>query len=322
MYLFIDTNIFLSFYHFSNEDLEQLEKLVKLIEDKEITLYLTQQVIDEIDRNRERKINDCLSDFKKQKYNHTFPLYCKDYDDFDELQKALSKANELHANLNKAIQSDVEDRTLKADIIIKKIYEIAEILTRTKKNIEDARLRMIVGNPPGKKDSHGDAINWEILLENCNTFGKLNFIANDKDYKSVLNGSIFNEFLAKEWQDSKKSEIKFFSKLSDFFKLNYPTICLSTESEKDENIKALSESSSFFMTHSYIEELSKYNNFTLRQKENLIKALLSNSQIHMIIKDEDVHKFYNNIHEYYSILSVEEQETLNLMIGKEPDIPF
>jgi hypothetical protein len=32
--LFIDTNIFLSFFHLTNEDLEELKKLVALIEKK------------------------------------------------------------------------------------------------------------------------------------------------------------------------------------------------------------------------------------------------------------------------------------------------
>ncbi len=38
---FIDTNIFLSFYHLTSEDLEELRKLSVLLDQKEVTLYLT-----------------------------------------------------------------------------------------------------------------------------------------------------------------------------------------------------------------------------------------------------------------------------------------
>ena len=41
MNLFIDTNIFLSFYHLSSDDLEELRKLAALLEQKKATLYLT-----------------------------------------------------------------------------------------------------------------------------------------------------------------------------------------------------------------------------------------------------------------------------------------
>ena len=39
MDLFLDANVFLSFYHFGKDDLETMHKAVKLIEDKEIRLF-------------------------------------------------------------------------------------------------------------------------------------------------------------------------------------------------------------------------------------------------------------------------------------------
>jgi hypothetical protein len=44
MRLFIDTNIFLSFFHYSSESLEELHKLGALMRTKEVTLYLPGQV--------------------------------------------------------------------------------------------------------------------------------------------------------------------------------------------------------------------------------------------------------------------------------------
>lgn len=53
--LFIDTNIFLSFYHLSGEDLEELDKLAVLIKKKQVQLLLPRQVRDEFYRNREKE---------------------------------------------------------------------------------------------------------------------------------------------------------------------------------------------------------------------------------------------------------------------------
>ena len=60
MNLFIDTNIFLSFYHLSSADLEELRKLVVLIDQGRLKLYLPSQVVDEFRRNRDNKIADAI----------------------------------------------------------------------------------------------------------------------------------------------------------------------------------------------------------------------------------------------------------------------
>lgn len=44
MNLFIDTNVFLSFYHLSDDDLEEIRKLSVLLERGNIRLWLPQQV--------------------------------------------------------------------------------------------------------------------------------------------------------------------------------------------------------------------------------------------------------------------------------------
>jgi predicted nucleic acid-binding protein len=53
VHLFIDTNIFLSFYAYASDDVEELRKLTKLISTDQLKLYLTEQVRDEFYRNRE-----------------------------------------------------------------------------------------------------------------------------------------------------------------------------------------------------------------------------------------------------------------------------
>jgi len=58
--LFIDTNILLSFYHLTNEDIEELKKLIVLIDNDKITLFLTDHVQNEFYRNRGSKIADAM----------------------------------------------------------------------------------------------------------------------------------------------------------------------------------------------------------------------------------------------------------------------
>jgi len=51
MNLFIDTNIYLAFYHLTSDDLEQLKKLLAVISSKKANVYLIEQVIQEFKRN-------------------------------------------------------------------------------------------------------------------------------------------------------------------------------------------------------------------------------------------------------------------------------
>ncbi len=60
MNVFIDTNVFLSFCHLTNYDLEELRKLKVLLEKGNVVLHLLDQTVDESRRNRESKIADAL----------------------------------------------------------------------------------------------------------------------------------------------------------------------------------------------------------------------------------------------------------------------
>ncbi len=73
MHVFIDSNIFLSFYHFTKDDLKELKKLVDSIKNQSITLYLPEQVINETRRNRATKINDTFDNLKNCFHLKRFP---------------------------------------------------------------------------------------------------------------------------------------------------------------------------------------------------------------------------------------------------------
>src|SRR5262249_48306954 len=149
-----------------------------------------------------------------------------------------------------------------ADHIIQELFEKAIMLKTTEELIDKARLRMQVGNPPGKDGSLGDAISWEVLLEALPEKQHLLFVADDRDYVSVLDDNKFKEFLLAEWAERKQSNIVFYRRLSAFFKDVFPEIKIASELEKELLIRNLAASGSFAQTHSALARLSKFSEFT------------------------------------------------------------
>ena len=292
MNLFIDTNIFLSFFHLSNDDLEEIHKLTILLEKGNVKLWLTKQVKDEFFRNRENKIFDAVKKLNEQKSKPQFPQICKDYDEYPILRGLQKEFDQKLAILIKKVNEDILARTLKADEKIAELFSKANLIATTDKLVFNARLRMNVGNPPGKNGSLGDAINWEALLESVPLSEKMYLIADDKDYFSVLDENKLKDFLNDEWVEKKKSEIVFYRRLSQFFKEHYPEIKLASELEKELAIRSLAESGAFATTHSAIARLNKYTEFSKTQANEIAQIAISNSQISWILCDSDVYEFY------------------------------
>ena len=295
MQLFIDTNILLSFYHFTGDDLEELKKLIVLLEQKKLQLYLPSQVVNEFKRNREVKIADALKKLKDQHLNLQFPQICKDYPQYVSLRELQKQYGALHAELLNKLTEDIRQFSLKADGIISQLFKLAEKVPCTTALVQRARDRAQLGNPPGKEGSLGDAVNWEALLAAVPEKAELHFITDDKDYSSPLDEEDFSWFLVEEWATTKKSDLVFYKRLSAFFKEHFPHIKLATELEKDLLIQAFANSGSFSSTHAHIAKLSKYSDFTPAQLNAIVAAGIANSQISSIIGDNDVHEFLTNV---------------------------
>ena len=292
--VFIDTNIWLSLYHFTNDDLSQFEKLNNMLGNN-INLIVPQQVKDEIIRNREAKIKeafDCF-DIKEPKY----PAYCKGYDDYEKLHNDLSSIVKEFNLFRKQIKFDISNEKLPADKTIKKIFSMIEFKP-CDKYIDRAYNRYRIGNPPGKDNKYGDAINWECLLDVAPEGEDLYFISADKDYRSLLcekNEDKMNPFLAREWKDKKKSEIHFYSTLVSFFEKHAEEIRLKDESDKQNLIDDLYNSANFRETHGIISLLNRYSEWDEQEIEKICDALIENNQVLQIIGDTDVFEFYQTI---------------------------
>ena len=99
MNVFLDTNIFLSFYHLTNDDLEELLKLKVMLEKKNVVLFLPTQIMDEYWRNRENKIAAALKSLKDQNLKLQFPVLCKDYMEYDTLRELQKELGKQHSSL-------------------------------------------------------------------------------------------------------------------------------------------------------------------------------------------------------------------------------
>jgi len=294
MNLFVDANIFLDFYHFSNDDLDELKKLVDVIKKGEIVLIVTVQVINEVRRNRDSKVADAYKKFRESEVNLRLPQICKSYPEFAQIKARLSDLKKLKSDLDRKLNNDINERTLKADEIIDELFKISQVL-ETDSYIDQAKLRYELGNPPGKYGSYGDSLSWTALLVKLEDKKDLFFVSDDKDYKSPLNEYLMNSYLVDEWRETKNSDIFFYTSLSNFFNEHHTDIQLRVEEEKNQLIEELRNSSNFASTHYLIAKLSKYISFTDEQIRDLAVIAKDNSQIFWILSDPDIKTFYEQL---------------------------
>lgn len=295
MQLFIDTNILLSFYALNQEDLSELNKLIAAIDRQQITLLLTQQLIDEFNRNREQRIDGAIKSLRNQAFNPQYPQLCEDYPEVEILRSSLKQYEQAHAALTDKILADIKAKNLKADRLIQALFSLGKQLTAKPEILDRARFRMGVGNPPGKNNSLGDAINWECLLAETRAGEDLFFVTGDKDYCSALNEDEFSDFLLTEWQQQKQSQIHFYKRLSGFCKEQFPEIAIASLRDKEFLIRDLVHSQSIADTQKAIAKLSYYHEFTAAQVNTIVTAVLTNQQVAWSIEDENVRSFLASV---------------------------
>ncbi len=319
MHVFIDTNILLSFYHLTNDDLEELNKLSVLLKQKTVTLYLTDQVIAKFARNRETKIADAIKKLKDQQLNLQFPQICKDFPEYEELRKLQHTYDKAHSQLLNKLQAAVQTKALKADAAVSELFASAKTLATTTEAVAAARLRVDVGNPPGKNGSLGDALNWELLLAEVPVAEDIYFVTEDRDFVSVLDETKFKDFLLDEWSKRKLGSVIFYKRLSSFFKDKFPQIKLASELEKELLIKSLTNSQNFASTHSAVAKLSKFTEYTSSQAAAILTAATTNQQVGWIATDADVHSFLSTIlRDHASTVETALADEVQTMISSSP----
>lgn len=316
--LFVDTNALLGFFAYSSDDLAQLQKLVAEVAAGKIELLLTDQVRNEFFRNREGKIAETLRGFTEKAGIDKFPRLIQHYDDFTKLEEATKAYKDLKENIILALDNDILKRTLPADLTFDEITNVAKVIETTPQAIADAKMRIAVGNPPGKRGSLGDAINWELLMKACPKESDLFVVTQDRDFVSPIDSTRFSEFLADEWRERCSGKVYLFANLRSLFKEIAPDIKLSAattsisantvatatssptdlDDEIEKAVLALETSGSFISTHGAIATMPDFWLLSNDQVERLLRAAVENNQIAWIYSDPDVSNYFKELYAF------------------------
>jgi len=233
-HLFIDTNRYLVLYGFTKRDLEEIRKIVKLIKEGKITLWLPQQVIHEFNRNRDKiplekceQLKKAITDYKIPKFPEIpeFKKQLKEIrESFEEIKKIVEKINSKIEKVIASIKSNLKKESFLADKIVEKLFSATKKIEYDQEIINKAKIRFDLDIPPGKKGSYGDAVIWETLLKYFPEGENLHFVGFDNDFRTNIDNNKFSPFLIKEWKEKKKSTIIPYKHLGEFTKSKIPEI--------------------------------------------------------------------------------------------------
>ncbi|QGG80585.1 hypothetical protein GH975_08380 [Litorivicinus lipolyticus] len=319
MHVFIDTNILLNFFHFTKDELDSLNDVFASHEYGSATVHLTEQVCNEFRRNREARIKDALKKFKETKSAPQFPSFMKGYDEYGQIRKLSNNLRELQKSILEKVEADISAKDLVADRLIEQIFESSEIVPVTSQIYEKASMRSALGNPPGKNDSIGDAVNWTLLLESVPGNDDVHVISEDGDFYSTLDDQKAHPFLVEEWERVKGARLFVYRTLSGFMSEHFDGVAFSFDKDKEALIEELFDSGSFAQTHSIVAKLENYRYFSFKEVGRILDAVDANNQFGGIIRDYDVSDFLNRIAVPHigNVTSEEHRETLEIVIEEK-----
>lgn len=304
-HLFLDANIYLRFFKLSNADVKELGQLTTLVKSGEVRLYLTEQVRDEFNRNRDEAIAESLAGIREKELKGGFPRMLRDHGEFPALREAAAAYEAQRQKMVTEITNEAKNRKLAADLLIAELFDLAEFIPLSDELWETARRRYDLRNPPGKGKSYGDAVHWVSLLHAVPDGEDILIVSADGDFQSKLDSTEVSDFLRDEWAERKAGTARLYQTLPDLFREQYPDMHLLEEMEQEMTrraiaVRSLAESVNFLQTHAAIQDLSKFADFLPQEVEDLFAAAMANSQIRWILQDPDVSEFYSRLAREYS----------------------
>lgn len=318
LHVFIDTNVLLRFYAYSDDSLTEVEKLSALIKTGKITLLITEQIVDEHARNRDNVLAESLKRLEQMPTAVQMPRFAEHHESAQKLMAAIKEAKGAKSGLLDAIRTEMTEGALRADRVILEMFASTKPLVRTGEIIERARLRRELGNPPGKPESIGDQINWEILLDHVPSETDLHIISKDGDFGSGTVQGRAGYFLRSEWSYKKEAGLYLYKGLAEFAEQHFPDIKVPSDAVKAVAMESLIKSTSYAQTHSAISDLTKiFEDLSHNDAVALLTAVTYNTQISDIIHDDDVKKFYHKLFDAYWIFTPSELDDALEAISKE-----
>jgi predicted nucleic acid-binding protein len=322
LHTFVDTNVFLSLYAYTDDNIEELKKIIQLIKSNELKLYISTVINQEFYRNRDQKIADSLGNLEKFTTSLSIPRFMEHHEEAKQVRELLKQVSEKRSALVEKARSEILDLKLAADQLFQELREASPLLTIAGNVDKAARLRMERGNPPGKAGSLGDRLNWELLLSEVPDGSDLHVVSRDKDFASPLGAEVPNSFLSGEWSTIKKGRVHLYSGMKSFVKKHFPDIALASDIEKKLAIKALIGSGSWQATHSAIAKLMPFSaDLTGEEAKELFDALTNNEEINAIAGDGDVEELYQALlKDHWEVLSTEEYKAVTEYV--DDPVPF
>ena len=229
MNLFLDSNIWLALYDSPRRDLEELDKLARLVETGRVTLFLPDQVVHEVRRNRDKKIANDIAELQAEVLVEEIPPIFFDLPEYKSFAQTRRNYERARERLIARLIDDFEHGRLPADRLIDRLFAAGRRIPVTDELLLRARNRYDLGNPPGKEASYGDAVHWECLLAEVPPGEDLHLVTRDRDFASRIDRSRLSPFLEEEWRERKGSRIFFYTRLSAFCCDHLPDIRLEAD---------------------------------------------------------------------------------------------
>ena len=178
--VFIDANQYLQCYR-----LAAGKKLLPAIKAQQEHIFITKQVVDEVQRNRLRLTADLLTSETKELEQ---AARCTAFT--EDLRLKVSAARAKFAT---AARETLQQVSRSEDDVSKALAELFKTaVVEWTDELQRARLRKEKGNPPGKQnDPLGDQLTWEQLLSHTTGKSKVWIISSDQDYFAKLKGKLF-----------------------------------------------------------------------------------------------------------------------------------
>jgi hypothetical protein len=189
-YLYVDANIYLGAYKTSDP---AFHKHVRVLVEHARSVFVSQQIVDEVDRNKLKVAADFVDEQLKKLNLPKVSLpgfsaaLTKTLKDLDRQVESLQISAGAEASKYLVSLASSQDATSK---LLEPLFALArppseEVLRR-------ARLRKERGNPPGKRsDPLGDQISWEQLLDLLQVGDCVHIVSKDKDYYIERRGVAF-----------------------------------------------------------------------------------------------------------------------------------
>jgi len=185
--LFIDTNKYLDLYRIGKG-----KELLKPLKEQADYIFVTKQVVNEVQRNKVVVAADFLKrefqELQLKTFNlpdHLSDTYTSQREDIlQEMRKITQDIKKVNSKVDAWELSIIKQISCSEDEVSKALSSIfANPVAHTTQELQRARERKELGNPPGKgADSIGDQLNWEQILTNFQGKKRLWIISRDSDY--------------------------------------------------------------------------------------------------------------------------------------------